>query len=415
FQTARSEESAARTASYRPPAPSPAGAESLRPVAGDRSLSKPAPKSPPPPEGPVEREEDAPADFEHPTCELILAREEDPTAENPLTYRERTYFVPPEFAAPSVEVLLRSRLAEIQAELEAAPKGKFVQLAVFDHHFKDEPMSPPVATLEWKDWRGDPVVLFPLSGIVAGQGRKEGSSPGLLSRAPESSPPARPPSEPPSPSEPPGDSKPPSDSAADARTPPPRPSFDRTSTDEQDQRLALAFESAQDLLFLKTPIEGLELAVRLLDELVPSEASAGCVYDIDTDEFRFAVLRGTGADLRRGDAIPSATGLFGWATKRTIPIRLDDLTSDTRFVPDVEGREPGPDDPYQDDQQGFIAKNAIYVPLIHEGLLLGMIQLLNRKDRHAFSETDAEISGYLGRQLAHFMVNAKLSMRPASE
>src|SRR5690606_1899619 len=81
-----------------------------------------------------------------------------------------------------------------------------------------------------------------------------------------------------------------------------------------DDRLASAFEALQDLFFLSTPLEGLEFVVRLLDDLIPCEAASACLYDINTDEFRFVALTGPGADERRGEGVPRLVGLFGAAS-----------------------------------------------------------------------------------------------------
>lgn len=96
-----------------------------------------------------------------PEFEVIRTREEEPSAETPITYREVALAVNPGATRRSTESLLWARFRSIQTELSERPKGKFVQLAVFDHVFAKKPMRPPVATLLWKDWRGEPVLAFP--------------------------------------------------------------------------------------------------------------------------------------------------------------------------------------------------------------------------------------------------------------
>jgi hypothetical protein len=93
--------------------------------------------------------------------EVIRRREEEPTAATPITYREYAYRVERGTARAAVEALLWTCFREISSVLEARPKGKFVQLAVFDHAFEGAPLAPALATLSWKDWRGEPVLEFP--------------------------------------------------------------------------------------------------------------------------------------------------------------------------------------------------------------------------------------------------------------
>jgi hypothetical protein len=92
---------------------------------------------------------------------VIRSREEEPTQATPITYREYAYLVDGAAEPIAVERLLRSRLEAIAQVLEGRPKGKFVQLAAFDHEFEVRPSRPPLATLSWKDWRGDPVFERP--------------------------------------------------------------------------------------------------------------------------------------------------------------------------------------------------------------------------------------------------------------
>ncbi|NRA34247.1 MAG: GAF domain-containing protein [Polyangiaceae bacterium] len=90
---------------------------------------------------------------------LLTSRSEEPTESTPICYREFAYAVSGRGKTPEeLETLLRSYLADAQAELEGRPDGKFVQIALFDHVFSTKPKRAPVATLSWKDWRGDPVV-----------------------------------------------------------------------------------------------------------------------------------------------------------------------------------------------------------------------------------------------------------------
>jgi hypothetical protein len=93
--------------------------------------------------------------------QLIRKREEQPTAATPITYREYAYAVAPGTSRASLEALIWARYREVAAQIQASPKGKFVQLAIFDHAFETRPVRAPLATLAWKDWRGEPVVSYP--------------------------------------------------------------------------------------------------------------------------------------------------------------------------------------------------------------------------------------------------------------
>ncbi len=179
--------------------------------------------------------------------------------------------------------------------------------------------------------------------------------------------------------------------------PPPPVARQRSSTDEQDQRLATAFEASQDLLFLSTPIEGLEFALELFEDLADAEAMAACIYDIDDDVHRVAAAQGPGADQMRGRAIPFQGGLFGVAAQTpNAAFRVPDVSAEARFDPAVDGWE------------GVEARDLLYVPLTAQGRFLGIIQLINRKSDGGFSQADADLATYIGQQLASFLHKARL-------
>lgn len=101
------------------------------------------------------------ANADLPDFEVIRTRGEEPSKETPITYREVALGVHPGVTKSATRTLMLTRYRSIVNEIAAHPKGKFVQIAVFDHVFGQKPMRPPLATLVWKDWRGEPVLAFP--------------------------------------------------------------------------------------------------------------------------------------------------------------------------------------------------------------------------------------------------------------
>jgi hypothetical protein len=216
--------------------------------------------------------------------ELLLERNDDPTPANPLCYRERAYLMPRGTTVPEAEASARWKLAELQKALEPQPRGKFVNLAVFDHSWQDVPERPPVITLQWRDWRGDVAVDYPAAA-------RESSLP-----------------------------------------PPSRP---------QDDRIADVFEALEELPRLHTPADGLDFAVRLLERTIPSEAISACLYDINTDELRFVALAGAGAASMQGRAVPRTGGLFGLAARNENRASVfSDVLVEPAYDPDIDTR-PG--------------------------------------------------------------------------
>ncbi len=290
-----------------------------------------------------------PADEVESSLTLVEHRDQEPSDANPLTFRERMYAVTVPLHPGTAEQLAIKLLRRLQSELAGRQGAKFVHLAIFDHDWTDQPRRPPVVRLQWKDWRRTIDIEFPLEDATRAPGQ-EGAS-----------------SRPPAPTE---------------------------------DRLAAAFEACRDLLFLKNRAEAMEFAIRLLDELIPSDASAACLFDINTDEFRFVATGGMGAASRHGRAVKSDQGLFGAAAslnERSI-LQLGDAHKDERFDPAVDGIS------------GLEIHSALYEPLIHEGRLLGMIQLVGGPARGFFGEGDCEVLNYVVEQLSAFV--AQVRSRP---
>lgn len=209
--------------------------------------------------------------------ELLFTRDEDPGAQNPLTYRERAYLIPRGMTVTEAEAALRFVLADLQRQIEGAARGKFVNLAAFDHRWSNGPERPPLIVLEWRDWRGEPAVDYPAAA------RDDG---------------------------------------------------------DHDDRLALVFEELHELPHLRTAAEGLDFVIRLLAQTVPTAAASACLYDINTDELRFVAATGPGADALRGTAISRSLGLLGHACHiEGRPLVVSDVRAHPNYNAASDARE----------------------------------------------------------------------------
>jgi hypothetical protein len=99
-----------------------------------------------------------------PPVKLLTSREQNPNDASPLTYREYAFAVADGTSEDSAADLLRAQLRYVEAHIATAKTGKLVNLAVFDVEFTGKPPRAPLATLTWKDWKGEPVIGFPRRG-----------------------------------------------------------------------------------------------------------------------------------------------------------------------------------------------------------------------------------------------------------
>jgi hypothetical protein len=273
---------------------------------------------------------------------LLSKRDEKPTGSSPIHFRERMYAVPVPLPPGTGEKLATKLLRRVQEEVQQERGAKFIRIELFDHIWKRSPEHPPVVRVEWKDWNKSIEIEFPLEDET-----RESELPRVSS------------------------------------VPPP----------PTEDRLAAAFEACHDLLFLKNRAEALEFAVHLLEELVPSEATAAFLLDINTDEFRVVAARGTGARARQGQALPSSAGLLGAASTLAehAVLVLADAAADPRYDERVDG-VPGLD-----------VRGLLYRPLVHRGRMFGVLQLANSLGRGMFSEADCEVVDYVTQQLSQFV------------
>ncbi|MCG8557892.1 MAG: GAF domain-containing protein [Proteobacteria bacterium] len=271
--------------------------------------------------------------------DVILSREEQPTKENPLTYRERSYYVADEIDLVAAEEFLQGQLRRLQGELEAAPRGKFINLAAFDHRWSQRPERPPIIMLQWKDWHGQARLSFP------GPRRR--------------------------------------------KTPLAQPG--------QDERLAEAFEALQELAFIATPRDALQFVVKMLRKTIPAIATTASLYDINTDELRVVVAEGPEAEQLQGRTIPLGAGIAG-ASARVggKPSTVLSPAEDSRYREELDGRP------------GLEVRSMLLCPVVHEGHLLGMLQLLNRLDAERFSKDDLHLINYVASRLAEFLHHARI-------
>jgi hypothetical protein len=175
------------------PPPKATKAKSIPPKAGAKSVPPPAPKSVPP--RPNLGKNGAPLPVGSPIgglphVKVLSAREQDPTEASPLTYREYSFWVPMGTTEEVASDVLKAQLKLVDAHLEGAKMGKLVNLAAFDVEFTGKPPSPPLATLTWKDWKGEPIIGFPRRGAAPKQIKPPSSPPPSIPRPLSQPPPA---------------------------------------------------------------------------------------------------------------------------------------------------------------------------------------------------------------------------------
>jgi hypothetical protein len=129
-----------------PKVPEPAKAKELPSPKAEPPKAEP-PKAPPP-----KAEPPKPAPPKPVPHEVLRERRET----TPLRYAEEMVMAELPLALADLERLARSRLEALQAKDQI----QLARIAVFDHGWDERPLRPPIATLEWSEWRTEPSLVF---------------------------------------------------------------------------------------------------------------------------------------------------------------------------------------------------------------------------------------------------------------
>jgi len=413
-----------------PPASAPARKPSRPAIKIPHDEAPPAP-APPGPAPPASSTTAGPRMSAHPTqrslqlpkapaFQLLRKREEEPTEKTPIAYREYAYAVAEGTGVREAEVLLWLRFRELRQGLEGRPPGQFVQLAVFDHVFERRPKRPPLATLAWKDWRGNPVVQFPGSAA-----RPSGPPPAALPEpaapkapvAPAAAPataPAKPAAAPATapakPAEPPA-AAPARPASAPAPAAPAAPASAKPAVEQPPAKPAPApeaqaparrhksgedligelFETMHELHFMPDLVAGSEFVLGVVEKTLPCEAILVHVFDINAQHYVVVRASAPGAAKVIMHCVPDGDALFEPVMRRMRSLRIDAAASDARLQAE------------RWKLAGVEVNSALCGPVQLAGRYLGMLELVNPQGGGAFYESEANALDYICEQFADFL------------
>lgn len=397
----------------RPPRPKSGKSKAPPAVAPKVEASAPEPQAATPAKTPSRPVSSPPAAIVVPP--ILIKREQNPTPEAPLTYREYAFQISHGASEDGAEHVLRAQLARIQGELVLAPPGKLVNLAAFDEPFQGRPRVLPIATLSWKDWREDASVTFPRRDRAAAPISEQRPTNGASAAAPPAAPPvasqpapaptAAPPTPqvavaPPAPaSKPPKPAKP-SKLPTAASAPAPAPPLTQSGTQQRaappkparvagEELISVLFESMHDLHFLRDAIDASDFCLSLAGDKLPSRASLVHLYDIDRREFVLVCARGAVADALLLQRYPESEPALSAAMRKRRGMVLsaaDAVVTQSAVFQSVGG-----------------AQSSAIAPVMQAGRFLGAITLIDPTEGGPFSELDANALSYMAEQLAEFV------------
>ena len=147
------------------------------------------------------------------------------------------------------------------------------------------------------------------------------------------------------------------------------------------------------------PGEALNNALMSVELQLNAEVSS--IYGVDKakGELFFLLVRGPGAEKLKSLRLTIGEGIAGWVAQTEKPLICPTPYSDGRFARQL------------DNVSGFQTRSILCVPLRSRDRLMGVLEVLNKKDGQGFSDDDLEFLIMLGNMIGPALENAELYSR----
>ncbi|HDZ87375.1 MAG TPA: GAF domain-containing protein, partial [Nitrospirae bacterium] len=116
-------------------------------------------------------------------------------------------------------------------------------------------------------------------------------------------------------------------------------------------------------------------------------ADAGSIFLAEGDNLVLKAVRGGAGEKLTGLSIPKSQGIAGWVAANGETVRVDDVSVDSRFSPEV------------DERSGYKTVSLLCVPLRLSSGTIGVLELINKKNG-VFINEDEAIALYLADQVS---------------
>ncbi|MGC9349518.1 MAG: ATP-binding protein [Anaerolineae bacterium] len=162
------------------------------------------------------------------------------------------------------------------------------------------------------------------------------------------------------------------------------------------EELRSLYGIAQAISFSMDLDEVLDLVVRNAADLLNSEAGSLLLLDEESGDLVLRISSDPAAAQLVGRRIASGKGIAGAAFLENQPVTIQNTRTDSRW------------DAAFDQKSEFVTESVIAVPLNAHGRTIGVLEVLNQKDRRQFSEEDSELLLSFAAQAAIAIENARL-------
>ncbi len=133
--------------------------------------------------------------------------------------------------------------------------------------------------------------------------------------------------------------------------------------------------------------------------LFDAEAASLALYDPATDRLVFRVAAGERGQGVIGVSIASGDGIAGYVQATGQPIAIADVAADPRFERSAAERT------------GYIPRSLLAVPLVDGAVVLGVLEILDRRNGGTFDLRDIDLATVFARQASVAVTATRLDRR----
>lgn len=131
-------------------------------------------------------------------------------------------------------------------------------------------------------------------------------------------------------------------------------------------------------------------------EILNCEAGSLLMVDEQTDDLIISVAVGAVADSLVGKRVPAGSGVVGKSVRTRQPVMVNDVQKSSDWF-----SQP-------DKQTGFITRALLVIPLVVKDKVIGVIEVINRRDGLTFTSDDQDLLSAFASQAGVAIQNAQL-------
>jgi putative nucleotidyltransferase with HDIG domain len=130
--------------------------------------------------------------------------------------------------------------------------------------------------------------------------------------------------------------------------------------------------------------------------IVKAEAASILLLDKEKNELYFKASLGKKSNEIKKYKVKVGEGIAGWVAKKGKSLIVNDVAKDTRWAKKI------------DTSTKFKTKSLICVPLILEKEIMGVMEVINKKDKECFDKKDEDILNSFANQVVIALRNANI-------